>query len=74
MFGLLAAAAVDYARRNWRVIPLHHVRETGENPICACWKRHDCHTPGKHPTIKNWRENASVDVQLVVKWWRALPL
>ncbi len=70
---VLALAAVDYARRNWRVIPLHNVREQGEQPVCGCWKRGDCHTPGKHPTIKNWREIASTDPSLVAKWWKAWP-
>lgn len=74
MIGKLAMAATGYARRGWRVIPLHHVRETGEYPVCACWKRHDCNTPGKHPAIKNWREIASADVSLVVQWWRVWPM
>lgn len=69
----LAFAATDYARRQWRVIPLHHVRVAGEYPVCGCYKREECHTPGKHPTIKNWRENASCDVTRVVQWWRAWP-
>jgi hypothetical protein len=69
----LALAATDYARRHWRVIPLHHVREAGEQPVCGCFRRGECHTPGKHPMIKNWRENASSDVGLVVQWWRAWP-
>jgi len=69
----LADAAVTYARRGWRVIPLHHVREYGETPICGCWKREGCHTPGKHPMINNWRETASTDIELVATWWRVWP-
>ncbi len=73
MISPFGMAAVEYARRNWRVIPLYHVRETGEQPVCGCWKRADCGTPGKHPMIKNWRETASCDPVLVAQWWRVWP-
>ncbi len=73
MATVLAMAATDFARRGWRVIPLHHVREFGETPVCGCYKREACHTPGKHPMIMNWRENASTDVALVSQWWRVWP-
>ena len=75
MFAQLAMAAVAYARRGWRVIPLHHVREFSETPTCSCFrgKTGDCKAIGKHPTIKNWREVATTDVQLITAWWRAWP-
>jgi hypothetical protein len=75
MIAGLVAAALDYARRGWRVIPLHHVREVGDNPVCSCWraKTGDCKTPGKHPTIKNWREIATTDLTLITAWWRVWP-
>jgi hypothetical protein len=74
MIAQLAAAALDYARRGWRVIPLHYVREYGEMPVCSCWKREECKATGKHPTIKNWREVATIDTDLITCWWRAWPL
>lgn len=74
MIGKLAEAAVGYARRGWRVIPLHHVRQHGDPVVCACWKRDMCTAAGKHPTIKNWRVIATNDVELVTRWWRAWPL
>lgn len=74
MIGKLAAAAVEYARRGWRVIPLHRVRTPGEQAECGCFRRDACGTPGKHPTIKNWRMVASSDPELVTRWWRAWPL
>lgn len=101
MLSPLGMAAVNYARRNWRVIPLHHVREYGKArdsalemaaedtmsvdaltkwlrkweqvPVCGCYKREECRTPGKHPQIKDWREIASSDPVLVAQWWRAWP-
>jgi hypothetical protein len=69
----LGGAAIEYARRGWRVIPLHHLRQVGERPICGCFKRETCRTPGKHPMIKNWRETASSDPALVAQWWRVWP-
>jgi hypothetical protein len=56
------------------VIPLFHVREHGDPVVCACWKREQCRTAGKHPTIKNWREVATTDTDLIMCWWRAWPL
>lgn len=73
MLSPFGMAAVEYARRGWRVIPLFHVLTTGENPICGCYRRDTCGTPGKHPQIKNWRENASNDPVLVAQWWRVWP-
>lgn len=73
MLSPFGMAAVEFARRGWRVIPLYHVRETGEQPVCGCWKQAACGTPGKHPMIKNWRETSSSDPVLVAQWWRVWP-
>jgi hypothetical protein len=52
------------------------VREFGDDPVCSCYraKTGDCKTPGKHPTIKNWREIATTDLELITAWWRVWPL
>jgi hypothetical protein len=70
----IAQTAVEYARRGWRVIPLHYVRVPGEQPECSCFRRTACHGAGKHPLIKSWRVVASNDPDLVCCWWRARPL
>ncbi|MFC1806388.1 hypothetical protein ACFL09_05340, partial [Planctomycetota bacterium] len=38
-------AALGYASRAWRVLPLHSTRDSGR---CTCGKP-DCESPGKHP-------------------------
>lgn len=44
-------AAHDYARRGWRVIPLHTVTDTG---LCSCGKPR-CTSEGKHPVHAGWQ-------------------
>jgi predicted P-loop ATPase len=69
-------AALDYARRGWKVIPLHNLVEGGK---CSCdaWRaekgRPACPTPGKHPRFLKWAEVASADPSRVSAWWKAEP-
>jgi hypothetical protein len=54
------AAALRYAERGWRVIPL---------PV-----RHDGHdADGKAPVLKKWVENASNDPEVIAAWWAKTP-
>jgi hypothetical protein len=47
--------AHDYARRGWRVIPLHRVG--GELLFCSCNRGGSCDSAGKHPKDNEWQKN-----------------
>jgi|GEM_PF-1150687 len=74
---ILLQAALDYAKRGWRVIPLHNLTAEGK---CTCeeWRaengRESCPTPGKHPRFAKWAERASTDPRRIRDWWNAWPL
>ncbi len=60
-------AAHDYAKRGWRVIPLHTVANTPSG--CTCYnadKRPTCNSIGKHPVDARWQASpplSGADVQ-----------
>jgi Bifunctional DNA primase/polymerase, N-terminal len=58
-------AALAYARRGWRVIPLHSVRQGR----CTCAKGASCPTPGKHPLSERWQQHATTDAAQIRRWW-----
>ena len=64
------AAALDYGRRGWAVVPLHTL--TGDG--CSCG-RLDCSSPGKHPRIKTGADHsaASTDAEQISQWWSLWP-
>jgi putative DNA primase/helicase len=65
-------AALDHARRAWRVIALHSIREGR----CTCG-RAVCDSPGKHPRLAAWPSQATTDERTIRSWfahWRALNL
>lgn len=49
----LLEAAHEYARRGWRVIPLHRVG--GSLAMCSCRKGGQCASAGKHPKNDQWQ-------------------
>lgn len=65
------AAALEYARRGFRVFPLHAVRDG----VCTCqdWRdknvKGPCPTPGKHPRFRNWQERATCDPVAIEEFW-----
>lgn len=79
----MAAAAEDYARQGWRVLPIWWLEPgAGENEgrlLCGCGNPFcggpDNKSAGKHPLVKAGRgmENASSDVGQVSSWWAAWP-
>lgn len=78
----LLRSALWYAREyNWFVIPLHTPLFTdGLCTGCSCeeWRRkkvpeYKCHTPGKHPRITDWEDNASNEAYIIAEWWRRWP-
>lgn len=69
MPGELAAAALTYARRGWRVLPLHGVDRLGQ---CTCGDS-ACTSPAKHPRLPDGVKGASADPTVVAQWWRRWP-
>jgi Bifunctional DNA primase/polymerase, N-terminal len=67
--GDLLAAALNYAARGWRVLPLHDVTPG----VCSCRDGTACKTPGKHPRLKEWQRVASTDPGLIAGWWAGWP-
>lgn len=68
----LLLAALGYAARGWRVLPLWEIRADG---TCACGKPNDApkHRPGKHPRIARWQFGATTNPDLIIGWWRRWP-
>lgn len=64
--GPIGRAAVAYAERGWRVIPLHGVGSDGK---CSCGMI-GCTSPGKHPRVGRWQRIATSDPSTVEGWWR----
>jgi hypothetical protein len=58
-------AALQYAVRGWRTIPLHSIRPDGQ---CTCG-RSDCASPAKHPKLRAWPQHATVDPDVIRRWW-----
>jgi len=67
--GPLGAAALEYARRGWDVVPGTYV--SGRDPAaagCSCGDR-PCAAPGAHPLLPDWDMVASRDADRVSWWW-----
>jgi hypothetical protein len=61
-------AALKYASQRLRVFPVHSV----DDRICTCGKE-SCHSPGKHPRVKDWAAAATTDVKTIREWWDSWP-
>ena len=61
-------AAIEYAKRGFRIVPCHSVRD-GK---CTCGKC--CRKPGKHPRPPKWPDVASCDTSTVAEWWSKWPM
>lgn len=64
----LLVAALDYARMGFRVVPLHSPTREG----CSCRKAECAHT-GKHPRVKDWKQQATTDDATIRRWWTDWP-
>ncbi len=62
-------AALDYARRGWKVLPLYGIVDGR----CACGGRTKNCKPGKHPLTPHGVKDASADVEQVAAWWKRWP-
>lgn len=67
MSAQLMEIALDYAKKNWPVLPLH----TPSKGACSCGLK--CSSPGKHPRIHGGVHAASTDPQLIKRWWQSWP-
>jgi hypothetical protein len=64
----LLAAALGYARRGWRVLPLHDATAGA----CSCGKAH-CDSAGKHPRTRHGPKDATADEAVIRGWWAEWP-
>jgi hypothetical protein len=60
--------ALEYASRDWRVVPLHTPAVGG----CSCGKA-DCGSVGKHPRTAHGLNDASADPTRIRRWWTKWP-
>ncbi len=62
-------AALAYALRGWRVVPLYSPNGRG----CTCKKGAACRDAGKHPRLKEWPRLATTDPAQIRVWMRDRP-
>lgn len=65
----LLKAALDYAARGWRVLPLHTPAGTGG---CSCGDP-ECGSLGKHPRTAHGLKDATTDPATIGAWWQQWP-
>jgi hypothetical protein len=65
---VLLDAALKYALRGFRVLPLNSIRAGG----CTCGDT-DCRSPGKHPLTAHGATEASADEMTIRGWWSKWP-
>lgn len=65
---VLLDAALKYALRGFRVLPLNSIRSGG----CTCGDT-DCRSPGKHPLTPHGATEASSDEMTIRGWWSKWP-
>jgi len=65
---VLLDAALKYALRGFRVLPLNGIRAG----VCTCGDT-DCRSPGKHPLTAHGATEASADEMTIRGWWSKWP-
>jgi hypothetical protein len=65
---VLMDAALKYAERGFRVLPLHTIK----SGICSCGDK-ECRTPAKHPLTLHGAQEASNDEMTIRGWWSKWP-
>src|SRR5262249_44109627 len=68
MSSIMLDAALNYARKGWRVFPLHGI----VGGRCTCRKA-GCQSPGKHPRTRGGFKDASTDIAQITSWYRRWP-
>ncbi len=66
---LLLRAALVYAARGWKVLPVHMPLAVG----CTCGDR-ACTKRGKHPRTAHGLYEATTDARIITSWWRDAPM
>ncbi len=61
-------SALDYAKRGWRLIPLHSLDAAG---CCTC-RHSDCQSQGKHPRTEKGLKDASNDPAVLDAWFNTM--
>jgi Bifunctional DNA primase/polymerase, N-terminal len=61
--------AFRYAQRGWPVLPVWWPLAGRD---CACG-RADCSRPGKHPIVRRGLHAATLDTDLIWRWWKRWP-
>ena len=71
----LLDAALAYAARGWRVLPLHCIQQTPSGPACSCGKSDFAEhvDAGKHPRTRHGFKDATVDPAQIRAWWSKWP-
>jgi putative DNA primase/helicase len=62
-------AALAYAARGWRVVPVYEPRDGR----CTCKKGGACDSPGKHPWLTEWPTKATTDPKTIAAWLTERP-
>lgn len=65
----LLIAAIDYAQRGWRVLPIH----ASVDGKCSCGAD-GCGSIGKHPVTRHGLRDATVDPEIIRRWWTESPI
>jgi len=65
---VLIDAALKYAERGSRVLPLHTIK----GGMCSCGDK-DCRSPAKHPLTPHGAQDASSDEMTIRGWWSKWP-
>ena len=67
----LLKAALEYASRGWRVLPLHSPDPEVKGG-CSC-PRAECESQGKHPRVMHWLSKATNNADEIRRWWDMWP-
>lgn len=67
-----AYAAIQYALRGWRVLPVHWITEHGRC-TCLAGGQAACASAGKHPLDPGWPDEATTDVDEIILIWGQSP-
>ncbi|MHB9132704.1 MAG: phage/plasmid primase, P4 family [Armatimonadota bacterium] len=73
--GELLQAALAYAERGWKVVPLHNPEFAADRQVvaCSCKKQEACGSIGKHPRTAHGLKEASDDPAVIRAWWAQWP-
>lgn len=67
----LLEAALAYATRGWKVLPLHNPTDAAP---CSCDDGAACdRSPGKHPRTRHGLKDATTNAAVIRQWWANWP-